>query len=86
MARSPNSTPRTWIFIMSTIVDFRRRREEAADARLIPAAQEAAPGAQAGGHIAEIILFPRKERAARKAKRKAMKRRFAPKPAASAMS
>ena len=75
---------------MSTIVDFRRKREEAAGARLIPSAGESAPARTpapcSGAHIAEIILFPRKERTARKPKRKPLKRRFAARPAVSAIS
>ncbi len=65
---------------MSTIVDFRRWREEAARARTLSTPAESAPArmqaAPHGENTAEIILFPRKERTPRKPRRKALKRRF----------
>ncbi len=74
---------------MSTIVDFRRWREETALARLASAPAETAsapmPNAPRGENTAEIILFPRKERTPRKPRRKALKRRFTLRATARAM-
>lgn len=74
---------------MSTIVQFRRVRDEVALGRLVPHDGEGmrAPTAPFGAkdHIAEIILLPRIFRPAQDRVRKPLKRRFALRAAAVAM-
>lgn len=75
---------------MSTVVEFRRRQEGAARARLLPSTDgnvpEGTPMPPSGEHIAEIFLLPKKGRAQARPKRKTLKRRLAPKPAVAALT